>query len=94
MKVGYISFDFGKTGGPNVTSNPFLNQSRTKINALIEDPVERVKARVDDIKTYMGVIHKALVQVKFFQPKERKVIKEEGQNEELCSHYCKYMPTY
>ena len=38
----------------------------------------------------MEIIDETLVQAKFLQPKEGKMIKEEGQSEELCSHYYKY----
>ena len=40
MKTRYISFDFGKTRGPNVTSNPLPNHLALKINALTEDLAE------------------------------------------------------
>ena len=90
MKVGYVSFDFGKIGGLNVTSSPLPNHPRPKIIFLTEDLAKGVKTQVNDVKTPMKIIHETLVQGKFFQPKEAKVMKEEGQSEELCNHYCKY----
>ena len=86
MKARYVSFDFGTKRGPNVTNNFLPNHSGPKIHTLIEDPVKRLKTRVNDIKTFMGVIHKALVQAKFLQPKKGKIMKEERQNKGLFSH--------
>ena len=87
MNARYVSFDFGKTKGPNVTSNLLPNHPRPKINALVEDLAKGVKTRVDDVKTPMEIIYEAFVQVKLLQPKEGKNRKEEGQSEEISSHY-------
>ena len=69
MKARYVSFDYNEIGDPIVTSNPLPNHPRPKINALVEDLVERVETYINDVKTLMRVIHEALVQAKFFQPK-------------------------
>ena len=76
MKVGYVNFDFGKTGGPNVTSNLLPNHLGPKINALMKDLTKGVKTQVDDVKTSMEFIYEELVQAKFHQSKEMKEMKE------------------
>ena len=38
--VGYVSFDYDKASGPNVTSNPLPNHSGPKINVILESLTE------------------------------------------------------
>ena len=64
MKAGYISFDYNVMGGPNVTNNPLPNHPRPKINALTEDSTGLVTTRVNNVKTPMKNVYKALVLAK------------------------------
>ena len=64
--AGYVSFGFDKVDGPNVTSNSLPNHSRPRINDVLENPTEERKTYIRDVITPMGVIHKELIQAKFF----------------------------
>ena len=75
MKVGYVSFDYKATGGPNVTSNPLPNHLGPKINALTEDSTESIKTQASNVKTPMKSVYKALVLAKIVRPEEGKMMK-------------------
>ena len=77
MKVGYVNFDYNEIGGPNVTINPLSNHLGPKINALTEDSIKLVKTQVNNVKTPMKSVYKALVLAKILQPEEEKMMKKE-----------------
>ena len=58
--AGYVSFDYDKVGGPNVTSNPLPNHFGPKINVVLENSTEGRKTCIKDIITPIGVIHEKL----------------------------------
>ena len=90
MKIGYVSFDYNKTGGPNVTSNLLPNHPRSKINALTKGLTGLVKTQLNNVKTPMENVYKALVLAKIFRPEEGKMMKGEEKNGIVCNHYCQY----
>ena len=90
MKAGYVSFDYNKTGDPNVTSNPLPNHLGFKISSLTEYLTRLVKTQVNNVKPPMETVYKALVLAKILQPKEWKMIKREEQNETVCDRYYQY----
>ena len=91
MKVRYVSFNYNVAGGLNVTNNPLPNHSGPKINALTEDSIESLKTRVNNVKTPMENVYKALTLAKVLHLEETKMIKgEEGQNRTVCNQYCQY----
>ena len=87
--AGYVSFDFDKTGGPNVISNPLPNHSGPRINAVLESPMKRRKSRIRDVMTPMGVVYEELIQARFFQSGRKKVVEEESLNKGYCQYHTK-----
>ena len=75
MNARYVSFDYNETSGPNVTSNPLPNHLRPKINALIDNSTGLVKNQVNNVKTPIENVYKALVLAKILQPEEGKMMK-------------------
>ena len=75
MKAGYVSFDYNASRGSNITNNPLPNHPRPNINALTKDSTRFMETRVNDVKTPMENVYKALVQAKVFHPKKIETIK-------------------
>ena len=83
----YVSFDFDKGRGPNVTSNPLPNHYVLRINAVLENPTGGRKTCVRDVITSMGVIHKKLIQARSLQSKKREAIEEGSLNKGYCQYH-------
>ena len=61
MKARYVSFDYNTTSGPNITNNPLPNHPRPKLNALTENSMGSMRTRVNNVKTPMGDVYRALI---------------------------------
>ena len=76
--AGYVNFGYNKDGGPNIISNPLPNDSRPKINGILESFMDERKTYVQNVITHMKVIFEKLVQARFLQPRKGKTVKKKN----------------
>ena len=84
MKAGYVSFDYNKIGDPNVTNNPLPNHLGSKISSLTEDLTRLVKTQVNNVKTTMESVYKALILAQILRPEEVKMMKGEDKTKQCA----------
>ena len=61
IKIDWL--DLNRNNGPNVTKNPLPNQVGLNVNAITEESSMKIKTKVDEVKSPMDEVYKAMVRV-------------------------------
>ena len=61
IKVGWL--DFNKSNEPNVMANPLPNHVGPNVNTIMEELGTRIKMKVDEVKSSMDEVYKALIEM-------------------------------
>ena len=61
IKTGLL--DVNKSNGPNVTANLLLNHVGPNVNTIMEELGTRTKTKVDEVKSSMDEVYKALIEM-------------------------------
>ena len=61
IKVGWL--DFNRNNGPSVMANPLPNHTGPNVNTVMVESDVRTKARLDEVKSPMDVVYKAMVKM-------------------------------